>query len=80
MKLIRLSRGEWLYDPDDRLGPEGGFGVVFAGNSDEYGPLAVKKLKLAARDAAHREMRVAEELVDRTLSVACMYSISRFET
>ncbi|MFX0203320.1 MAG: serine/threonine-protein kinase [Candidatus Hodarchaeota archaeon] len=61
MRQIKLSRGEWHYDPNARLGAEGGFGVVYAGNAEGYGPIAIKKLKIDAQEAAHRELRIAEE-------------------
>jgi len=40
MESIRLPRGVWYYDPRQPLGPKGGFGIVYAGNSPEYGTLA----------------------------------------
>ena len=64
MLRIKLPRGEWYYDPDKPLGPEGGFGEVFAGAADGYEPLAIKKIKLTAEDAAHRELRIAEEFAN----------------
>jgi serine/threonine protein kinase len=48
------------------LGPEGGFGVVYPGSGDEHQDVAVKKLKLEAHEAAHRELRIAEEFIGRT--------------
>ena len=68
MRRIRLPRGEWCYDPDARLGPEGGFGIVFAGEGQGYGPLAVKRLKLEVSGAAHRELDIAKELSNRKLT------------
>lgn len=68
MEVIRLARGEWEYDPNEQLGAEGGFGVVFAGNHEKYGRVAVKRLKIGAREAAHRELKIAEELVNRQLA------------
>lgn len=63
MQQIRLPRGEWWYDPTASLGPEGGFGAVFAGGRAAGDrSVAVKRLKLSARDAAHRELRIANEL------------------
>ena len=67
MVSIKLERGEWQYDPGEQLGPEGGFGIVFAGSSDNYGRLAVKKLKIGAKEAAHRELKICKELADRQL-------------
>jgi serine/threonine protein kinase len=60
---IILPRGEWLYDPSKRIGQKGGFGEVFEGVSEEHGRLAVKRLKVDVD--AHREMRIATELVGR---------------
>lgn len=68
MKIIRLPHGEWSYDPSQPLGPEGGFGTVYAGEGKETGPVAVKRLKLSAQDAAHREMRIGAELVGRSFA------------
>jgi serine/threonine-protein kinase len=67
MKTIKLAKGEWAYDPAKQLGNAGGFGAVYEGHSDEYGPLAVKRLHITAADAAHREMRIAADLSDRAL-------------
>jgi hypothetical protein len=33
MNKIKLPKGEWFYDPNKPLGPEGGFGIVFNGQS-----------------------------------------------
>ncbi len=68
MEIIRLPGGQWQYDPDKLLGPPGGFGAVYAGSSAEHGSVAVKKLKLEVRDAAHREMRITQELANRKLA------------
>jgi eukaryotic-like serine/threonine-protein kinase len=62
MKKIKLPKGEWFYDPDKPLGPEGGFGIVYEGISAENQPLAVKRPKIEANEAAHRELRIALEL------------------
>lgn len=67
MIRIRLPRGEWDYDPESPLGPAGGFGAVFAGRGEKYGPVAIKRLHLSVTDAAHRELRIADELVQRPL-------------
>lgn len=64
METIRLERGVWQYDPSQLLGPPGGFGAVFAGTTEDHSPVAVKKLKMDANEAAHREMKIAEELID----------------
>lgn len=68
MEVIRLPHGEWSYDPGKPLGPEGGFGVVYAGEGKDIGAVAVKRLKLSAEDAAHREMRIGEELAGKSLA------------
>jgi len=67
MQKIRLTKGVWKYNPHEPLGPEGGFGIVFAGESAEHGPIAVKRLKVTASEAAHRELRIADDLAGREL-------------
>ena len=62
---IRLARGEWFFDDARRLGRPGGFGDVFEGEDSNGTPVAVKRLRLTAADAAHRELAVAEELAGR---------------
>lgn len=63
---IRLPRGEWFYDPARPLGPPGGFGEVFEGKDASGHPVAVKRLKMKAADAAHRELKIAEELAGKS--------------
>lgn len=65
---IRLTLGEWEFDPTRPLGNPGGFGAVFCGESSVYGPLAIKQLKISAHDAAHREMRIANDLAGKVFS------------
>jgi serine/threonine protein kinase len=65
MQKIKLELSEWEYDPGEQLGPDGGFGVVFAGRGAQYGPVAVKRLNIGAREAAHRELKIAKELAGR---------------
>jgi eukaryotic-like serine/threonine-protein kinase len=60
MITIRLRAGEWKYDLNHPLGPEGGFGEVFFGESIDGKFVAVKRLKITANDAAHRELKVAD--------------------
>lgn len=60
---IKLPRGQWEYSPTDRIGPEGGFGLVYAGRKQGGGSVAIKKLKITANKAAHRELDIAEELI-----------------
>ncbi len=67
MKQIRLTKGIWQYDPSSPLGKAGGFGTVFAGTSEQYGAVAIKQLHISASDAAHRELRIADELSHRSL-------------
>jgi eukaryotic-like serine/threonine-protein kinase len=62
---IKLPRGDWFYDPERPLGRPGGFGQVFEGTDEDGNPVAVKRLHLSAQEAAHREMRVSEELAQR---------------
>lgn len=64
---IRLTEGTWIFDDSDPLGPPGGFGEVFRG-SGECGPVAVKRLKLTADAAAHRELTLGATLSSRTLT------------
>jgi len=60
--IIRLPGGAWSYDQDKQLGPRGGFGTVFEGESDDGRAVAVKRLHVDAEHAAHRELRIAAEL------------------
>lgn len=64
MQTIRLERGEWQFDETDHLGPPGGFGEVFRGVGDR-GPVAIKRLKLSAGAASHREMSIGSTLAER---------------
>ncbi len=57
------------YDPTKPLGKPGGFGQVFLGESPSGAEIAVKKLHLSAADAAHRELRIADELKGDLLSM-----------
>jgi eukaryotic-like serine/threonine-protein kinase len=66
MTAIKLPYGIYYYDPTQPLGRRGGFGQVFAGSTSQEEPVAVKKLHLSAVDAAHRELRIAEELRGRS--------------
>jgi serine/threonine-protein kinase len=62
MTEIRLPGGTWLVDFAKPLGPAGGFGAVFVGQTPEGGPVAIKRLHLTAGEAAHRELAIAHEL------------------
>lgn len=62
---VALNRGVWSYDPNRQLGTTGGFGAVFLGLDQNGSPVAVKQLLLSAAEAAHRELRLADELAGR---------------
>lgn len=62
MKSIKLPNGTWYYDPAQQLGIKGGFGIVYAGFSSEFGDLAIKRISVDPRNVAHRELRIADEL------------------
>lgn len=66
MPTIRLNSAEWVYDEGAPLGAPGGFGEVFRGTGD-VGGVAVKRLKLTASEAAHREMKIGKALAGRSL-------------
>lgn len=66
MQVIKLERGTWQFDENDPLGPEGGFCEVFRGVG-ESGEVAVKRLKITASAAAHREMKIGKNLAARDL-------------
>jgi serine/threonine protein kinase len=66
MKTIRLKNEKWTFDQNHRLGEEGGFGEVFNGHG-ERGEVAVKRLKLTAVQAAHRELSIASHLMKSSL-------------
>lgn len=65
MTTIKLPTGTFECDPTKPLGRRGGFGQVFLGKSATGEEIAVKKLHLSAADAAHRELRIADELKGR---------------
>lgn len=66
VNTIKLTNGIFKYDPAKPLGKRGGFGQVFAGLTAEGVEVAVKKLHVSAADAAHRELKIAEEFKGRT--------------
>lgn len=68
MVTIKLPTGTFEYDPANSLGKTGGFGQVFLGKSSSGQDVAVKKLHLSAADAAHRELRIADELRGRSFA------------
>lgn len=63
---IRLPRGEWFFNPKRPLGPPGGFGEVFEATGATDQPVAVKRLKLTVGEAAHRELKIADELAGKS--------------
>lgn len=65
MQTIRLGCGEWTFDETKFLGPPGGFGEVFLGEGQGQA-VAVKRLKLSAGAASHREMKIGAELATQT--------------
>src|SRR4051812_344333 len=67
MKSIKLPKAEWHFDENSPLGDEGGFGRVFMGSSSEGHKVAVKRLKLTAKETAHRELDMSEHLAGRAL-------------
>jgi serine/threonine-protein kinase len=64
LQTIRLERGEWQFDEGDQLGPPGGFGEVFRGQGNGTA-VAIKRLKLSAGAASHREMSIGSALAER---------------
>jgi len=61
MNTIHLPNGIWQYDSTQKLGPRGGFGIVFAGYSEIMGEVAVKEIT----QEAQREIRIADELLNK---------------
>jgi len=57
---IRLPTGQWFRDPRQPLGPPGGFGEVFQARDPSGREVAAKRL--TAGEAAHRELKIADEL------------------
>jgi eukaryotic-like serine/threonine-protein kinase len=64
---IKLRRRVWTIDFDAPLGSPGGFGAVYCGYGVNDNAVAIKRLHLSAKAAAHRELRMAEELIDKSL-------------
>ena len=67
LHTIRLLNSEWQYDDSKPLGQAGGFGEVFIG-SGECGPVAIKRLKINAKEAAHRELEIGQRLMRGSFS------------
>ena len=66
MQTIRLEKAAWTFNEEEQLGVPGGFGQVFAGWQGEH-KVAIKRLKLTAEEAAHRELKIAASLEKRVL-------------
>lgn len=66
MLQIKLEQGIWEVDTDRPLGPPGGFGEVFVGQG-AVGGVAIKRLKITAAAAAHRELAIGRSLASREL-------------
>ena len=65
LHTIKLPGGEWEYDDSKALGKAGGFGEVFFGTG-ECGDVAVKRLKISADQAAHRELKIGQTLMQES--------------
>ncbi len=72
LHTIRLLNSEWQYDDSKPLGQAGGFGEVFIG-SGECGPVAIKRLKINAKEAAHRELEIGQRLMRGSFSISSLY-------
>jgi serine/threonine protein kinase len=66
MQAIKLNKKTWTIDTNRVLGAPGGFGEVFRGIGED-GDVAIKRLKLTASDAAHRELQIGRSLSERVL-------------
>ena len=66
-RQIRLPGGVWDYDDRSPIGRAGGFGEIFLGRGAAGEVVAVKRLKITAAHAAHRELAIAEKLQQRPL-------------
>lgn len=63
MIKIHLTHNTWYYNQNRQLGPAGGFGTVFYGEDKDHNKFAIKKLKVDANEAGHRELRVADDFI-----------------
>lgn len=61
METIILNSQVWEIDTSSPLGRAGGFGEVFLGQGSN-GEVAIKRLKITAGQAAHREMNIGNVL------------------
>jgi serine/threonine protein kinase len=66
MQVIKLNKHTWKFDTSTPLGAPGGFGGVFRGVGPN-GDVAVKRLKVTATEAAHRELQIGQSLSERLL-------------
>lgn len=66
MQTIKLRKQTWKVDTSNALGSPGGFGEVFRGVGVN-GDVAIKRLKVTASEAAHRELQIGQSLSERTL-------------
>ena len=73
MVKMKLPNGEWKYDDTAPLGSPGGFGKVFRGKGSN-GDVAVKRLKLEATQAAHRELKIGKDFMRVILLMSCLSS------
>jgi serine/threonine protein kinase len=62
---ITLVRSQWKFNPLKLLGPPGGFGSVYEGFGENDQEVAIKKLNINAQNTAHREIDIANELIDK---------------
>jgi eukaryotic-like serine/threonine-protein kinase len=67
LHTIRLTSKVWEYDDSKPLGQAGGFGEVFVG-SGECGDVAIKRLKISADQAAHRELKIGQQLMQSSFA------------
>lgn len=67
MQNIRLNNQTWKIDTSSPLGCAGGFGEVFHGKGSTS-DVAIKRLKITAGEAAHREMNIANDLSNKEYS------------
>ena len=67
ISTIRLPNGHWQFDESDPLGSAGGFGEVFRGKGP-HGEVAIKRLRISAEVAAHRELVIGQQLMNGSFS------------
>ena len=68
MTIIRLPDGQFDYDETQAIGQDWRLWTSFAGRWATDSDLAVKKLYFSTADAAHRELKIADELSGRVLT------------